>query len=408
MRTGYFVGGFPRQSHIFFWREVQALQKLGIDVEIVSTVKPSEGFLATHSWVGEAIGRTSYLFPPALADLLVTAVELFRAGPTRWVRCMIAVIHADQCTLLNRVHLLCLVPIGAQLAGLARRRGWAHVHVHFPKDAANIALFAHILAGLSYSITTHGALDSYGPNQKQKWHNAAFGISVSRAVLKELQQTLPGLLPESFRIAPMGVDMTVFRRSLPYVPWSGSGPSTVFCCGRLVGGKGHDVVIRSLAILHAKGFAVRLRIAGGPEPESNTYRAFLEKLIGELFLDGSVTLLGAVSEEGVRRELEAAHVFVLASDSEGAGVAIMEAMAMELPVVCTRVGGIPEVVENGVNGYLVEPGNPEQLADAILKLLLSPEDAARFARSNRSKIAQSFHSGISAAALGECLRRTCS
>ena len=119
-------------------------------------------------------------------------------------------------------------------------------------------------------------------------------------------------------------------------------------------------------------------------------------LIDELSLNGKATLLGALPEEMVRSEFEAAHVFALASHNEALGVATMEAMAMELPVVVTGVGGVAELVADGIDGVLAEPKSPSRLAESLRRVLGEPSLAKRLGEAGRRKIEARFHSGLSA------------
>ena len=132
-------------------------------------------------------------------------------------------------------------------------------------------------------------------------------------------------------------------------------------------------------------------------------RRLLEQLKGELRLADAVVLLGAVSEDVVRKELSEAHAFVLGSLEEPLGVAIMEAMAMRVPVVVTGAGGVPELVDDGVDGLLVPAREPGRMAESLLRLLRDPGLASRLSESGRRKIETSFHSGVSAAVLRRCM-----
>jgi glycosyltransferase involved in cell wall biosynthesis len=124
---------------------------------------------------------------------------------------------------------------------------------------------------------------------------------------------------------------------------------------------------------------IRLRIAGDGELQQATM------LTRELRLDDSVTFLGWLSAADIQRELGVAEVFVLPSHNEGLPMSLLEAMACGLPVVSTRVGGIPELVTDGVNGLLIVPGDVEALTRSII--LLANEPSLR-------------------ATLGECARET--
>jgi len=111
----------------------------------------------------------------------------------------------------------------------------------------------------------------------------------------------------------------------------------------------------------------RLLMAGSGELCSQ-----LEELTEQLDLTHHIAFLGAIENRRVPEILKDVDIFVMPSTQEGFGVAAVEAQAMEIPVVATRVGGIPEVVLDGETGILVEPGNSEQLAQAILTLIENP------------------------------------
>jgi glycosyltransferase involved in cell wall biosynthesis len=103
-----------------------------------------------------------------------------------------------------------------------------------------------------------------------------------------------------------------------------------------------------------------------------------------------VTFQGFVSQDRLRRLYAAADVFCLPSFAEGVPVVLMEAMAAGLPVVSTRVMGIPELVEHGVSGELVPPGRPDSLAAAIRKLTAEPERRAAFGRAARARVVAQY------------------
>jgi glycosyltransferase involved in cell wall biosynthesis len=200
----------------------------------------------------------------------------------------------------------------------------------------------------------------------------------------------------------MGVDPDIFRRQKAYEPWAGESPLRLFSCGRLNYVKGHQDLIRAVLILRQSGMGVHLEIAGGDELGGN-FRTELESLIADNKLTENVRLLGSVSEERVFEGLQAAHLFVLASHREPLGVAIMEAMSCETPVIATNRGGVPELIDHGVDGYLVPPQDPKVLAEAIKYVAQDPYLAKRFSESGRAKVKRRFNSDLSALELKRML-----
>jgi colanic acid/amylovoran biosynthesis glycosyltransferase len=396
-RLGYLVPEFPGQTHIFFWRELQVLHGMGVTPVLVSTRLPKANVIS-HSWARELIAETTYLSELSGGALWDIASTLFAAGPTRWWRCLRATTLAPGLSLPQRLTTTMLIAPAARLVALAKRTGFTHLHVHSCANAANVAMLARLLGDVPYSVTLHGRLADYGPNQENKWRHAAFGIVITKRLKGVVEEELAGALPPTVVIAPMGVDLRRFRREHPYVAWQGKGSIKLFASGRLNPGKGHDDLIRAIGLLKDRGLPVMLDIAG-EDDVGGSYRRLLESLIRTLGLSKQVTLLGAVSEQRVQAGLATAHLFCLASLEEALGVAIMEAMAMSLPVVVTRTGGVPELVEDGVEGLMVPVRQPDQLADAIAKLANDPVLAARYGVQGRAKIEREFHAGLSADAL---------
>ncbi len=135
--------------------------------------------------------------------------------------------------------------------------------------------------------------------------------------------------------------------------------------GRLIWAKGVQDLISAFAIIAKERSAVELWVIG----EGN-YRDDLESLAHNMSLDGSkVAFMGDCPHERIAGILAGADMFVNPSYSEGLPTSVMEAMAVGLPVVATDVGGTRELIQDGYNGYLVTPGVPDILAEAIIKAL---------------------------------------
>jgi glycosyltransferase involved in cell wall biosynthesis len=151
--------------------------------------------------------------------------------------------------------------------------------------------------------------------------------------------------------------------------------------------KGHEHLLRALALVRERGIACSLVLAGdGAERER------LEHLRDELGLAGQVQFLGAVSN--VADVLAAVDVFVLPSVIEGLPLALLEAMLAGKAVIATSVGGVPEVVRAGVNGLLVPPASPRELADAVAALSESPEQRALLGAAARDTIERGFTESV--------------
>jgi colanic acid/amylovoran biosynthesis glycosyltransferase len=394
-RLGYFVPEFPGQTHIFFWREIQRLEELGVDVDIVSTKVPPAK-IRSHTWSDAARARTNYLIRGNLAtDVLAVTTSVFRYGLCGWWRCIQSIGRSDV-GMVGKLKLFALALVGARFAKMAHQRGWKHVHVHSCANAANIAMFAHLLSGLTYSVTLHGPLADYGPNQTEKWSHAKFGIVITQKLFAELRGELGEAATKNLYIAPMGVNVGVFQRQSTYQPFDGAGPATIYTVGRLNPCKGHANLIEAVAQLRAQGIDCTLKIAGEDEQGGQGYRNTLQATIDKLNVQNSVQLLGAVSEQVIRDGLNASHIFALASVGEPLGVAIMEAMALEMPVVVTAGGGVKELVDDGVDGLLVHTNEVSDLVATLDRVLRDTQLAKSLASESRQKIIDHFQDSRSA------------
>ena len=215
-------------------------------------------------------------------------------------------------------------------------------------------------------------------------------ICVSAAV--ETWAVRAGTSAQRTRVIRYGLDPVPFqctdrgqaRRAL------GLGPEqlVVLCPARLDPQKNHAVLLRAFAEIVAELPDVRLLLAGGRQLGSAAYVAGLHRLSVELGLAKRVEWLGV--RDDVPRLLAAADVVVLASDWEGLGLVLLEAMAARRPVVATRVGGVPEVVADGATGLLVLPGSVSALAGALRDLLRDPARARAMGEAGARRLAEDF------------------
>jgi glycosyltransferase involved in cell wall biosynthesis len=401
-RIGCFIPKFPGQTHTWIWREHLALAELGIEADLVSTERPPKAIIP-HAWADEAQRNTIYFVPLGIKDFLGASTEVLKAGLTAWLHCLTVILRARDTSLSQKFNLLASVFMAGKLVWLAKTKGWSHVHVHSCAGTANIAMFASILSGLTYSLALLAPLEEFGPNQEQKWKYASFAIVVSEKLRNVVKDKLANFLPKQVAVATMGVNLAETKRHSPYIQWEADRPCRIYTCGRLDPIKGHKYLIETVELLRQRGFDVRLQIAGEDEQGGSGYRRDLERIIQEKSLSEYIELLGSVSEERNRQGIEEAHIFALASLSEGISVAVMEAMAMEMPVIVTDVGGNSELVDDGVDAILVQPEKPEEMADVIMKVLQDKELALSLSHKSRKKIAARFHHRISAEAIARCL-----
>lgn len=395
---GYLVPEFPGQTHAFFMRERSRLDRLNLDTDLISTRPPTNG-RAQHEWAEDAETQTSYLAPMNVPTLCRAIAELLFTGPGGWFRSLRAISTAPSLSLKERLKLCLFLPAAARLRQLAKMHNWSHIHVHSCANALNVAMLANRLGGISYSMTLHGPLKDYGPNQKGKWRHADFAVIITQDLMAEAQRELSGNLPDHLFLAPMGVEVERFQRKVDYKPGERSEVVRLVSCGRINPCKGHDDLIRAVAMLKQRGITAELHICGATDSTRVDYRDSLMELAATLGVKDQVALLGSISESDVRHELQNAHFFCLGSHKEPLGVATMEAMSMELPCIVTSSPGVTEMISDGVDGVLVPPETPDAFADAIERLLGTPYETRQMAIAARQTVCRRFHSGVSAEAI---------
>ena len=170
-----------------------------------------------------------------------------------------------------------------------------------------------------------------------------------------------------------------------------NGTLRVLGVGRLVAKKGFDVMVEACGVLERRGVPFEALIVGQDDKHGDAVR----QRIADLGLQRQVALPGPMSQAELLHEYRRAHALcmpcrVLPADRDGIPNVLVEAMAAGAPVVATAVSGIPELVEDDVNGLLVDPEQPEALADALVRLHEDPALAARLRAAGRETVRERF------------------
>jgi len=170
----------------------------------------------------------------------------------------------------------------------------------------------------------------------------------------------------------------------------------ILSIGRLVPDKGHAVLLEAAALLLERGHDFEVTLAGdGPS------RAGLERLADSIGLASRTSFPGAVGQDDIHDLYAGASIFCMSSFAEGVPCVLMEAMSMELPVISTRIAGIPELIDDGQTGLLVAPGSAQELADALERLLLDPSRGREMGSRARQKVIDEFNTEITTEQLHE-------
>jgi glycosyltransferase involved in cell wall biosynthesis len=394
-RIGYVLKVFPRISETFVINEIRALEILGDTLCVLSLHHPEVP--APHRILEEIESPVFYVEDSASPgdDAVLEA--------RRYLERRLMVGPDLRAGLLPRKY----VQLAIRLAEMVRAQKIDHLHAHFASRAGHVAALAAGLSGRSYSLTAH-AKDIYHADVDPRllsWQiaHARFAVTVSdynRRYLQTLVAAIPGAAEKIVRIYN-GVDLARFHAAQR----APDASPLVLSVGRLVEKKGFAVLLEACRLLRARGadFGCEI-IGGGPEEEA------LRHQIAAAGLRDTVTLRGVLATEDVGRALQNATVVVLpcvvARDGnvDALPTVLLEAMAAALPVVSTRLSGIPEIVIDGETGLLVPPGDAAALADALGVILDQPTRAQAMGRAGRRRAERLFDLSTNVGDLRHLLR----
>lgn len=364
MKIAYLVNQYPKVSHSFIRREILALERQGFDVQRY----------ALRGWADQLVDaedirereKTRYLLrdgAPALAKSMLS--ELVHA-PGRFLGAVkLALRMARRADRPLPLHLIYLAE-ACRMVGWMRESGVRHLHAHFGTNPAEVAMLARELGGPAYSFTVHGPEEFDKPeflHIKEKIARSAFVVAISSFGRSQLFRWIPYTDWPKVEIVHCGLEPAFHAGAAVPPP---AAPRLV-CVGRLCEQKGQLLLVRAVAQLVARGVAVELVLAGDGEMRSE-----IETLIARHQLQNVVRITGWISSDQVREEILASRALALPSFAEGLPVVVMESMALRRPVLTTYVAGIPELVHDGENGWLIPAGDVDAVAAGLERVLATP------------------------------------
>jgi glycosyltransferase involved in cell wall biosynthesis len=386
---GYILKGYPRISETFISNEIYLLEQLGFSLHLFSMREPRESF--THESVNQIRAGVDYLPSSLLLPLprlLYHNFKLARQRPEAYSKAFRLMITRFRRTrkIATIKHLF---QAGYLVHALLGSTDVRHLHAHFAHSPTSVALFAHKLCGLPFSFSAH-AKDIYTSDQRQLQEKIALAKFVvtcteyNRRFLQELATD-----KSSIKRVYHGIDGGLFSRPPEFR--KPSPPYRILSIARLVEKKGLPTVFRALRNLLDQGYSLQYTLIGDGEER----RSILNQIRG-LGLEAICTWLGTQPHHRVIDEYRKADLFVLGcevasnGDRDGIPNVFLESMAMGVPVLATRVSAIPELVEEGRTGLLVDPGEPEAMAQSMVKLLSDVELRHRIIDSARRRVREDF------------------
>jgi len=382
--VAYLCSEYPAISHTFIYREIESLRRAGMTVYTASIHRPEKLDLMTAAEQEEAANTLMVLSQPATA-IAAAHLHCLARNPGGYLK-----MAADAFRLLFKgpkdlVKAAAYFAEAGILLRWAHQNGITHIHEHFGNPTALVAMLMKRYGSVTFSISVHGPDIFYTVDSAMladKVREAAFVRCISHYCRSQIMRISEVERWGHFHIVRCGIDPDLYTPR----PEPGNAVPELLCVGRLTPAKGQHILIESCAMLAKAGVPFHLTFVGdGPDRES------LKNYAQSVGIESKIIFTGALGQDKVRAHYDRADIFVLASFAEGVPVVLMEAMAKEIPVISTRITGIPELIEHKEDGLLAVPGDPEDLARQIRTLLENPALRRQYGKAGRQKVVAMYN-----------------
>ncbi len=403
MKVAYLVSRFPKITETFILAEMIAVEQEDVRVELYPLQRERTSVMhpEAHAFMARAH------FHPFVSPAIVSAHLYFlRRRPLTYLRTLGTLLRANWGSARYFAGALVFFPKAVYFARQMQAEGIEHIHAHFASHPAAVAYVIHRLTGIPYSFTAHGSdLHRDKHMLREKVASAAFVVTISNFNKEIIVQECGEAWRAKIHVVHCGVDTQVFQPRQPPVAREPSRPFTILCVGTLHEVKGQTYLVEACRQLLRKGVPFECHFVGdGPDLEK------LTRQVEEAGLENHVRFHGRRTRHEVLKLLQGADVLVAPSvpsrdgRREGIPVVLMEAMACGLPVVASRLSGIPELVDHGENGFLVRPGDVGGIVEALLRLYRDPVLRTRLGIHGRAKVLREFDVRRNAETLAQLFR----
>jgi colanic acid/amylovoran biosynthesis glycosyltransferase len=393
MIIAYLVNQYPKVSHSFIRREIAGVEAHGVTVKRYSIRSCADELIDPEDL--KELDKTHLVLAEGAFKLLLSFALVALTRFPRWLKALkltlqLGIRHSERGLV---PHLAYLVE-ACRLLQLFNQAQVDHVHAHFGTNPTTVALLCRLLGGPTYSFTVHGPEEFDHPYElglTEKIHHAAFVVAISSYGRSQLYRWCSYTDWPKIQIVHCGLDQSFASGDLAPI----SDIPNLVCVGRLCEQKGQSLLIEALKQLVDEGLNPHLTLVGDGD-----MRPQIEQLVHHYGLTGHVTITGWATSAQVRDHLINSRVMVLPSFAEGLPVVIMESLALGRPVISTYVAGIPELVEPGINGWLVIAGSVKDLAKAMQAALnLSPTRLQEMGKAGVTRVHQNHNVRVEAGKL---------
>ncbi|MBN1219971.1 MAG: glycosyltransferase [Anaerolineae bacterium] len=391
--VAYVLLRFPYLTETFVANEIWEIQKQGVRVHLFSLLKPKEEPVQP---ISKQCAKNIQYAPEFYSwRLWWPQLHFVCKSPLKYFILLFHLIRQPYPsggsfgTLILKRLVIFLKAI--TLAYKLKDRSVRLIHTHFAwLSGAATRIIAELL-DLPFSVTVH-AYDIFSTSNDLLCFTTSHAtriIAISEFNKQAVLERCPSVKEDVISIIHCGVDLEQFSPSIQTD--EDSGPLSILAVGSLVAKKGHKYLIQACQLLKVKGFDFRCTIIGG-----GADKEILERLIRDYELENIITLRGACTQPEVLNAYREYDLFVLAcvvlpgGARDGIPVALMEAMAMQMPVISTPVSGIPELVRHGETGWIVPERDATAIAEAITWLAMNKSLRHRLGCNGRALVEQAF------------------
>ena len=368
MRIAYLTNQYPKISHTFIRREIDAVLRADANLDVFRySIRPTPDRLLDPDDIAEQ-KITDVVLSHGFLSLLLATLKVLLTRPIKFFGAILLAMklgrHGRQGCLWHLFYLAEAAWLLLQFEAKQIR----HVHVHFGTNPATVAMLCRVLGGPTYSFTVHGPEEFDCPETlhlRTKIEHCKFVIAVSSFGRSQLCRWSAFGDWDKIHVVRCGLPSEDLDEAVSPV----EDNQRLVCVGRLSEQKGQFLLVEAAKILHDAGMNFELVLVGDGE-----LRGEIAHLIQAAGLQKHVHLIGWQTSQQVRDWLQKSRAFVLPGFAEGLPVSIMEAFAAGRPVVSTYIAGTPELVRPGENGWLVPAGSCEALAAALKEVLQTPTD----------------------------------
>jgi len=386
-KIAYTMSRFPKITETFILYEILELQKQGIEVSLFPILKEEDSVRHPEA---EALMEKAHFYSPFSMRVLRAQLHWLMRKPLTYFKIWWYTFLGNLRSPKFMSRAIVTVPVAAAFAVTMEEMEIEHFHAHYATHPTLVAYVVNQLTGIPYSLTAH-AHDIYVDRSmlKRKLEPASFVVAISDYNRRLLSDLYGSEIARKIKVVHCGTDPDIFT---PREHPKQSDTFTMVCVGRLLEMKGQTYLVDACNILKERGVKFECLFVGDGED-----REMLTEQIQRLGLQDEVKILGFQPRQQVKELLNQADVMLLPSvitstgKMEGIPVALMEALATGIPVISTKISGIPELIEDGVSGLLVPERDAKQLAEAIYRLYDEPELREQFAEKGREKVLEEFN-----------------